>query len=177
MEFLWDPPSGGAFFLEMNTRLQVEHPITEAIYGIDLVAEQLRVAAGEAPSVDLDALTPAGHAIELRVNAEDPARFIPRPGLIEVWEAPTGQGIRVDAGYAAGTTVTPNYDSLLAKLIVHAPFRDEALARARAAVATFKISGPDRGGVRTNLAFLAEVLQSAEFVSGNYDTGIVSRLR
>jgi acetyl-CoA carboxylase, biotin carboxylase subunit len=178
VEFLLDPESGEFFFLEMNTRLQVEHPITEAVYGVDLVAEQLRVAAGEAPGFDVDAaLQPDGHAIELRINAEDPKRFLPRPGDIEVWREPRGDGIRVDAGYAAGTTVTPNYDSLLAKLVVHGSSRSQALQRARAAVAEFEIGGPERGGVKTNLPFLAEVLDSAEFTSGDYDTGIVSRLR
>ena len=177
VEFLLDPATGEFFFLEMNTRLQVEHPVTEAIFGIDLVAEQLRVAVGDEPGVDPTTLAPSGHAIELRINAEDPKRFLPRPGAIDVWTEPTGDGVRVDAGYAAGTLVTPNYDSLLAKLVVHGGSRDEALARARAAVAGFEISGPERGGVRTNLPFLAEVLDCAEFVSGDYDTGIVSRLR
>ena len=177
VEFLLDPATGEFFFLEMNTRLQVEHPITEAVYGIDLVAEQLRIAAGLPPLADLDALAPNGHAIELRINAEDPKRFLPKPGAIEVWREPSGPGVRVDAGYAAGTTVTPAYDSLIAKLVVHGPSRAEALRRARAAVAAFEIRGPERGGVTTNLPFLAEVLESAEFASGDYDTGIVSRLR
>jgi acetyl-CoA carboxylase biotin carboxylase subunit len=177
VEFLLDPVGGRFYFLEMNTRLQVEHPITEAVYGVDLVAEQLRIAAGEPPSVDLDTLARSGHAIELRINAEDPKRFLPKPGKIEVWHQPSGAGVRVDAGYAAGTTVTPAYDSLIAKLVVHGVSRAEAIDRARAAVAAFEIRGPDRGGVTTNLPFLAEVLDSAEFVSGDYDTGIVSRLR
>ncbi|HEY3259900.1 MAG TPA: biotin carboxylase N-terminal domain-containing protein [Pseudonocardiaceae bacterium] len=177
VEFLLDPASGEFFFLEMNTRLQVEHPITEEVYGVDLVAEQLRIAAGLPPGVDIDSLAPSGHAIELRINAEDPKRFLPKPGRIEVWRPPSGDGVRVDAGYAAGTTVTPAYDSLIAKLIVHGSSRAEALDRARAAVAAFEIRGPDRGGVTTNLPFLAEVLDSTEFVSGDYDTGIVSRLR
>ena len=182
VEFLLDPASGEFFFLEMNTRLQVEHPITEVVYGVDLVAEQLRIAAGLPPGVDLDSLAPSGHAIELRINAEDPRRFLPRPGRIEVWRPPSGEGVRVDAGYAAGTTVTPAYDSLLAKLIVHGASRADALDRARVAVAAFEIRGPQadgsqRGGVTTNLPFLAEVLDSPEFASGEYDTGIVSRLR
>jgi acetyl-CoA carboxylase biotin carboxylase subunit len=177
VEFLLDPASGEFFFLEMNTRLQVEHPITEAVYGVDLVAEQLLVAAGLPPSFDPDAVRRHGHAIELRINAEDPQRFLPRPGAIESWVEPVGDGVRVDAGYAAGNTVTPAYDSLLAKLIVHGADRAQALARARAAVAGFEITGPQRGGVKTNLPFLAELLDSDEFVSGDYDTGIVGRLR
>jgi acetyl-CoA carboxylase biotin carboxylase subunit len=167
-----DGTPGEFFFLEMNTRLQVEHPITEAVYGVDLVAEQLRVASGEAPGFDPDALGPRGHAIELRINAEDPKRFLPGPGKITEWVEPTGEGVRVDSGYAAGTTVTPNYDSLMAKLIVAAPDRTTAIARARAAVAGFTVTGP-----KCNLPFFAELLENQEFVSGDYDTAIISRMR
>lgn len=172
VECLLDPTTGEFFFLEMNTRLQVEHPVTEMVYGIDLVEEQLRVAAGLAPSVDLTQLTPRGHAIELRVNAEDPKRFLPGPGAITTWVEPTGEGIRVDSGYAAGTTVTPFYDSLLAKVIVYGADRAEALARARTAVANFQVAGP-----KCNLPFFAELLDNTEFTTGDYDTGIVSRMR
>jgi acetyl-CoA carboxylase, biotin carboxylase subunit len=172
VECLLDPASGEFFFLEMNTRLQVEHPITEAVYGVDLVAEQLRVASGEPPGFDPDALVPRGHAIELRINAEDPKRFLPGPGAITTWVEPAGEGVRVDAGYAAGTTVTPSYDSLMAKLVVSGPDRSTAIARARAAVATFEIAGP-----KCNLPFFAELLDNAEFVAGDYDTGLVARMR
>ncbi|OLB79600.1 MAG: biotin carboxylase [Actinobacteria bacterium 13_2_20CM_2_71_6] len=172
VECLLAPATGEFFFLEMNTRLQVEHPITEAVYGVDLVEEQLRVASGLAPGFDPDALAPTGHAIELRINAEDPKRFLPGPGAITTWVEPSGEGIRVDSGYAAGTTVTPNYDSLMAKLIVSAPSRDAALARAREAVAAFQIAGP-----KNNLPFFAELLDNPEFVGGDYDTGIVGRMR
>jgi acetyl-CoA carboxylase biotin carboxylase subunit len=172
VECLLDPSTDEFFFLEMNTRLQVEHPITEAIFGVDLVEEQLRVASGLAPTFDPDALVSTGHAIELRINAEDPKRFLPGPGAISVWVEPTGEGVRVDAGYTAGTTVTPSYDSLMAKLIVHGADRAEAIDRARAAVAGFEIAGP-----KCNLPFFAELLENPEFVSGDYDTGIVSRMR
>ncbi|HEX6500993.1 MAG TPA: biotin carboxylase N-terminal domain-containing protein [Micromonosporaceae bacterium] len=172
VECLLDPTSGEFFFLEMNTRLQVEHPITEQVYGVDLVEEQLRVASGLPPTFDPDALAPRGHAIELRVNAEDPKRFLPGPGAITEWVEPTGEGVRVDSGYAAGTTVTPNYDSLMAKLVVYAPTRAEAIERAKAAVAGFTIVGP-----KNNLPFFAELLDNAEFVSGDYDTGIIGRMR
>jgi acetyl-CoA carboxylase, biotin carboxylase subunit len=172
VECLLDPASGDFFFLEMNTRLQVEHPITEAVYGVDLVAEQLRVASGEPPGFDPDALVPRGHAIELRINAEDPKRFLPGPGAITTWVEPAGEGVRVDAGYAAGTTVTPSYDSLMAKLVVSGPDRSTAIARARAAVAAFEIAGP-----KCNLPFFAELLDNAEFVAGDYDTGLVARMR
>jgi acetyl-CoA carboxylase biotin carboxylase subunit len=172
VECLLDPGTGEFFFLEMNTRLQVEHPITEAVYGVDLVEEQLRVASGLPPGFDPGALTPTGHAIELRVNAEDPKRFLPGPGAITTWVEPTGEGVRVDAGYAAGNTVTPHYDSLMAKLIVHGPDRPAAIARARAAVAGFHIAGP-----KCNLPYFAELLDNPEFGSGDYDTGIVGRTR
>jgi acetyl-CoA carboxylase biotin carboxylase subunit len=172
VECLLDPTTGEFFFLEMNTRLQVEHPVTEAVYGVDLVQEQLRVASGLAPTFDPDALKAEGHAIELRVNAEDPKRFLPGPGAITTWNEPSGTGVRVDSGYAAGTTVTPFYDSLMAKLIVHGSDREDALAKARKAVAGFEIVGP-----KCNLPFFAELLDNAEFVSGDYDTGIVGRMR
>jgi len=172
VECLLDPTTGDFFFLEMNTRLQVEHPITETVYGVDLVEEQLRVAAGLPPGFDPAALAPRGHAIEMRINAEDPKRFLPGPGAITTWVEPTGPGIRVDAGYGPGTTVTPNYDSLMAKLIVSGGDRATAIERARAAVAEFQIAGP-----KCNLPFFAELLDNAEFRSGDYDTGLVGRMR
>jgi acetyl-CoA carboxylase biotin carboxylase subunit len=171
VECLLDPATGEFFFLEMNTRLQVEHPITELIHGIDLVEQQLRIASGEPITFDPDRPT-TGHAIELRVNAEDPKRFLPGPGAVTTWVEPVGDGIRVDAGYAPGTTVTPFYDSLMAKLIVHGTDRTDAIAKARAAVAGFEIAGP-----KNNLPFFAELLENDEFLSGDYDTGIVSRMR
>jgi acetyl-CoA carboxylase biotin carboxylase subunit len=170
VEFLVDPATKDFFFLEMNTRLQVEHPVTELVTGIDLVEQQLLVAAGE--PVSFTAAEPRGHAIELRVYAEDPVRFLPGPGRISVWEEPVGDGIRIDAGYAEGNTVTPHYDPLLAKLCVHADTRDGALRRARAAVGAFRIEGP-----KTNLPFLAELLDHPEFADGSYDTGLVGRMR
>ncbi|MFY1625908.1 acetyl-CoA carboxylase biotin carboxylase subunit [Micromonospora sp. WMMD723] len=172
VECLLDPATQEFFFLEMNTRLQVEHPVTELVYGVDLVEEQLRVAAGLPPTFDPDALTPRGHAIELRINAEDPKRFLPGPGVISTWVEPTGEGVRVDSGYVAGNTVTPFYDSLLAKLVVTGADRAEAIGRARTAVADFALAGP-----KNNLPFFAELLTNEEFVSGDYDTGIVGRMR
>jgi acetyl-CoA carboxylase biotin carboxylase subunit len=172
VECLVDADAGSFVFLEMNTRLQVEHPVTELVTGIDLVEQQFLIAAGEPPSFDTAAVRPAGHALELRVYAEDPVRFLPRPGTITEWEEPTGEGVRVDAGYQAGNTVTPFYDPLLAKLCVHGADRDQALARARQAVAAFRIAGP-----KTNLPFHADLLASTEFASGSYDTSLVSKLR
>jgi acetyl-CoA carboxylase biotin carboxylase subunit len=172
VECLLAPDTGEFVFLEMNTRLQVEHPITEAVYGVDLVEAQLRIASGEDPGFDGADLEPVGHAIELRINAEDPKRFLPGPGAITEWAEPSGEGVRVDAGYGPGTTVTPNYDSLMAKLILHGPDRETALRRAREAVAGFRIEGP-----KSNLGFFTELLDNPEFVSGEYDTGIVGRMR
>ncbi|WP_406077817.1 acetyl/propionyl/methylcrotonyl-CoA carboxylase subunit alpha [Micromonospora sp. NBC_00858] len=166
------PDSDEFFFLEMNTRLQVEHPVTEYVYGVDLVEEQLRVASGLAPTFDPDALTPRGHAIEMRINAEDPKRFLPGPGVVRTWVEPAGEGVRVDSGYTEGNTVTPFYDSLMAKLIVSGDTREQAIARARTAVAAFQIEGP-----KNNLPFFKELLENEEFLSGAYDTGIVSRMR
>jgi acetyl-CoA carboxylase biotin carboxylase subunit len=172
VEFILDS-SGEFFFLEVNTRLQVEHPVTEMVTGLDLVAEQLRIAVGAAPTFgDGPPPTPRGHAIELRVYAEDPVRFLPRPGRITRWEEPSGPGIRVDAGYAAGTTVTPFYDPLLAKLCAWADDRAGALERLRVAAAAFRIEGP-----KVNLPFFADLLADPGFVRGAYDTGIVGRLR
>jgi acetyl-CoA carboxylase biotin carboxylase subunit len=172
VECLVDTTAGSFVFLEMNTRLQVEHPVTELVTGIDLVEQQFLIAAGQPPSFDPAAVRPSGHALELRVYAEDPVRFLPGPGKITQWEEPSGEGIRVDAGYQAGNTVTPFYDPLLAKLCVHGADREQVLARARQAVAAFAIAGP-----KTNLPFHAELLASPEFVRGDYDTSLVTRLR
>jgi acetyl-CoA carboxylase biotin carboxylase subunit len=172
VECLVDPAAQEFVFLEMNTRLQVEHPVTELVTGIDLVEQQLLIAAGEPVSFDPEALVARGHAIELRVYAEDPKRFLPGPGTITAWQEPAGEGIRVDAGYVKGTTVTPHYDPLLAKLCVWGEDRPRALERARAAVAGFEIAGP-----KNNLPFFTELLADPGFVSGEYDTRIVDRLR
>ncbi len=172
VECLLDVETGEVVFLEMNTRLQVEHPVTEMVTGIDLVEQQLLVAAGLPVTFDPDAVRASGHAIELRVNAEDPVRFFPGPGAVTAWDEPSGDGVRVDSGYAVGTTVTPHYDSLMAKLVVHGADREQALDRARAAVAAFRVEGP-----KCNLPFFAELLVHPEFVSGDYDTGIVGRMR
>ncbi len=172
VECLVDSAAQDFVFLEMNTRLQVEHPVTELVTGLDLVEQQFLIAAGGEVSFDPAAISPDGHALELRVYAEDPKRFLPSPGVITEWAEPSGPGIRVDAGYAAGNTVTPFYDPLLAKLCVHGASREQALDRARGAVAEFVITGP-----KTNLAFHAELLDSEAFASGRYDTSVVAGLR
>jgi acetyl-CoA carboxylase, biotin carboxylase subunit len=170
VECLVDTATGTFVFLEMNTRLQVEHPVTELVTGIDLVEQQFLIASGEPPS--FSGVNPAGHAIELRVYAEDPVRFLPGPGKITAWREPAGDGIRVDAGYTAGNTVTPFYDPLLAKLCAYGATRAQALERARDAVAAFVVEGP-----KNNLPFHAELLVSPDFVSGDYDTSLISKLR
>jgi acetyl-CoA carboxylase biotin carboxylase subunit len=171
VECLVDPGTQDFVFLEMNTRLQVEHPVTELVTGIDLVEQQVLIAAGE--PVTVPAGPPRGHAIEFRVYAEDPKRFLPSPGQITDWAEPAGEGIRVDSGYTAGNKVTPFYDPLLAKLCVHGADRDAALALARASVEAFKVAG-----VKTNLPFFVELLDNPEFARGTYDTGLVDgRLR
>ncbi len=175
VECLVDADAGSFVFLEMNTRLQVEHPVTELVTGIDLVEQQFLIAAGEPPSFDAahpDSVRSSGHALELRVYAEDPVRFLPGPGRISAWDEPSGEGVRVDSGYRAGNTVTPFYDPLLAKLCVYGADRDQALERARQAVAAFRIAGP-----KNNLPFHAELLASPEFIRGDYDTSLVSKLR
>jgi acetyl-CoA/propionyl-CoA carboxylase, biotin carboxylase, biotin carboxyl carrier protein len=166
VEFLWDPPSGGAFFLEMNTRIQVEHPITEEVTGVDIVAAQLRVAAGEPLGVAQEDLRMRGHAIECRVNAEDPARgFLPTPGTITTLRWPGGPGIRVDAGYERGDTVSRFYDDLLGKLVAWAPDRDQATARMRAALDELAVAG-----VATTAAALARVLDHDDFRAARHWT-------
>jgi acetyl-CoA carboxylase biotin carboxylase subunit len=172
VEFLVDVAAGSFMFLEMNTRLQVEHPVTELVTGIDLVEQQFLIAAGAEVSFDPAAVAPSGHALELRIYAEDSKRFLPSPGTITEWTEPAGPGVRVDSGYTAGNTVTPFYDPLLAKLCVHGADRAQALERARAAVADFTVSG-----VKTNLGFHGELLADPAFRSGDYDTGLVGRLR
>jgi acetyl-CoA carboxylase biotin carboxylase subunit len=142
------------------------------VTGIDIVEEQLRIAAGDEPAADLIDVRVNGHALELRVYAEDPKRFLPSPGEIVEWEEPAGDGIRVDAGYVAGNTVTPFYDPLLAKLCVWGADREAALQRAREAVDGFTVEG-----IKTNLAFFAELLENPDFVSGRYDTGLVEKMR
>ncbi|HZF57949.1 MAG TPA: acetyl-CoA carboxylase biotin carboxylase subunit [Rubrobacter sp.] len=147
------------YFIEMNTRLQVEHPVTEMISGVDIVAEQLKVASGERLEVPEDALTPNGHAIEFRINAEDPRRnFLPQAGLVEVYNPPGGPGVRVDSHLYAGYRVPPHYDSLLAKLIVHARDREGAIRRGLRALDEFAVSG-----LETTLPLHLAVLEDEDF--------------
>ena len=171
VEFLFD--GGRFYFLEMNTRLQVEHPITEETLGLDLVRAQLDVAAGrELPASWRDgSLRPRGHAIELRLYAEDPVAFLPRSGRILVYREPSGPGVRVDAGVEEGSLVGLDYDPLLAKLVVSAPTREAALARARRALAEWVVLG-----VETNARLLDAVLASDRFASGAYTTDLIAQM-
>jgi acetyl-CoA carboxylase biotin carboxylase subunit len=170
VEFLLDA-SGNFYFIEMNTRIQVEHPVTEVTTGLDLVKEQIRVAAGERLSFPDNGMKLRGHAMEFRINAEDPERnFAPSPGKISIFHPPGGPGVRLDTHAYAGYQVPPNYDSLLAKLIVSGNTREEAVVRARIALESFVIEG-----VNTTIPFLAEVTRDPRFIRGEVDTGFLER--
>ncbi|TDD72705.1 acetyl-CoA carboxylase biotin carboxylase subunit [Jiangella aurantiaca] len=172
MEFLLE--DGGDFwFMEMNARIQVEHPVTELVTGIDIVAEQIRVAAGLPLSFGQDDVRISGHAVECRINAEDPARgFAPAPGLLEVFDPPGGPWTRIDTASRQGDRIPPHYDSMIAKLIVWAPTRRLALDRAIRALDEFDVAGP---GVRTTIGFQRNVLAHAEFRGGDAHTDFLSR--
>jgi acetyl-CoA carboxylase biotin carboxylase subunit len=168
-EFLVDHALDGFYFLELNARIQVEHPVTEAVTGLDLVAEQLAVAEGRPLRLVQEEVTPAGHAIECRINAEDPERgFRPSPGTVTAAVFPAGDGIRVDTHLQAGAAVPPHYDSLLAKLIVHGPDRPAAVARLQGALRRCQIAG-----VATNLAMHARLVRHPEFVAGGVGTAFL----
>jgi len=167
-EFLVDA-NDGFYFLEMNTRIQVEHPVTEAVTGLDLVDLQIRIAAGESLPLTQADLSITGHAIEVRIYAEDPDKgFIPSPGRIAGWSAPEGPGIRLDSGFEGGETVTVHYDPMIAKLIVKGCDRKEALTRLVAALEEFWIAG-----IRTGLPFLRRLVENPVFLNGSYHTGFI----
>jgi acetyl-CoA carboxylase biotin carboxylase subunit len=171
VEFLVDQRQEAFYFLEMNARIQVEHPVTEAVTGVDLIAEQIAIANGAGLTFAQSAIRFQGCAIECRVNAEDPAdHFAPSPGVAREAVWPSGEGIRVDTHIAPGSRVPPYYDSLLGKIIAHGPDRASALQRLQSAIAAVRIVG-----VRTNLAFHAALLADPEFQSGGVDTGYVER--
>ncbi|MDP9150432.1 MAG: acetyl-CoA carboxylase biotin carboxylase subunit, partial [Myxococcota bacterium] len=162
---------GSFYFLEMNTRLQVEHPVTELVTGFDLVREMVRVAQGEAVGYGQERVVPRGAAIECRVYAEDPENdFLPSPGIIETLAVPAGPGVRDDGGVYAGCTVSSFYDPLLSKLSVHAPTREQAVSRMRRALSEYIVTG-----IRTNLGFHEQLFAHPEFVAGSYDTGFIER--
>jgi acetyl-CoA carboxylase biotin carboxylase subunit len=173
VEFLVDQDLHGFFFLELNARIQVEHPVTEAVTGLDLVAEQLAVAEGRPLRLAQAAVTPAGHAVECRINAEDPEHdFRPSPGTVTAAVFPAGDGIRVDTHVQAGAAVPPHYDSLLAKLIVHGPDRPAAVARLQGALRRCQVAG-----VATNLALHARLVRHPQFVAGGVGTAFLGNGR
>jgi acetyl-CoA carboxylase biotin carboxylase subunit len=161
MEFLYE--NGQFYFIEMNTRIQVEHPITEMVTGVDLVAEQIRIAAGETLKYNKERITPRGHSIECRINAEDPSTFAPSPGTVTEYYAPGGLGVRVDSALFSGAKVPPYYDATVAKLIVHGATRAECLARLKRALAEFTI-----GGIKTNIPLHRKLVREPAFVRGEY---------
>ena len=160
------------YFMEMNTRVQVEHTVTEMVCGIDIIREQIRIAAGERLSIDQKQVALRGCAIECRINAENPyANFAPTPGVLTFYSAPGGPGVRVDTHVYAGYRIPPHYDSMISKLIVHAPTREEAIARCKRALDEYLIEG-----VPTTIPFEHFLIETPEFVSGNYDTNLIERL-
>ena len=170
IEFLVDK-NGDFYFMEMNTRIQVEHPITEAVTGIDIVKQQLLIAGGEHLSIKQEDVKISGHAIECRINAENPLKdFRPSPGLIKSLYIPGGFGIRVDTSVYQGYEIPPYYDSMIAKLIVHGKDREEAMAKMRWALSEFIVDG-----VSTNIDFQLKLIRTEDFIDGNYDNGFLNR--
>src|SRR5262244_2165314 len=168
-EFLMDP-DGRFYFMEVNTRLQVEHPVTEMVTGIDIVKEQIRVAAGERLSFKQSEVTFTGHAIECRVNAEDPETFVPSPGLIHVFSVPGGPGVRVETAAHSDCTISPYYDSMIAKIIVHGRDRHEAIARMRRTLEMTVIEG-----IKTSIPMHLKILADPDFIAGRLNTSFMER--
>ena len=171
IEYLDDEAGENFYFMEMNTRIQVEHPVTEEVMGCELIKEQIRVAAGEPLSRHVLEASPRGHSIECRINAEDPYnKFMPSPGTITLWYAPGGKGVRVDTHVYSGYSVPPYYDSMIAKLIVTGATREIAIARMKRALGEFMIKG-----IKTTIPFQQEILNHPDFENGTYDIGWVGR--
>lgn len=170
IEFIVEP-DGSIYFMEINTRVQVEHPVTEAVTGVDIVEEQIKLAAGLPLEYRQAAIKPYGHAIECRINAEDPERFIPSPGKITFLYQPSGPGVRVDTAAYCGWVVPSHYDSLIAKLITHGRNREEAIVKMRRALDEFVIEG-----IKTTIPFHQKVLSHPDFLSGDITTGFVDKM-
>lgn len=170
VEFIVDS-KGNTYFIEINTRIQVEHPVTEAVTGIDIIKEQIKLAAGLPLEYKQSQIKLAGHAIECRINAEDPERFIPSPGKITFLSLPGGPGVRVDTAIYSGYVIPPHYDSLIAKLIVHGKDRAEAIAKMRRALDEFIIEG-----INTTIPFHQKVMRNPDFISGNFDTTFIEKI-
>ncbi len=171
MEFLLDK-TGKFYFMEMNTRVQVEHPVTEMITGVDIIKEQIRIAAGEELRYKQSDIKIRGHAIECRINAEDPVKFTPSPGKIDGYHPPGGLGVRIDSAIYDQYTVLPHYDSMIGKLIVHADTREEAIKRMARALDEYII-----GGISTTIDFHKRIMNNKEFIEGDIDTGFLERLK
>ena len=170
IEYLVDSGAKDFYFMEMNTRIQVEHPVTEEVMGCELIKEQIRVAAGESLSHHVLNTNPRGHSIECRINAEDPYNnFCPSPGTISLWYTPGGKGVRIDTHVYSGYTVPPHYDSMIAKLIVTAATREIAIARMKRALSEFKIEG-----IKTTIPFQQEIIDHPDFINGKYNIAWVS---
>jgi acetyl-CoA carboxylase biotin carboxylase subunit len=171
VEFLVDKDQN-FYLLEVNARIQVEHPVTEQVTGVDLIKEQIRIASGQRLSFDQKDIPQMGHAIECRINAEDPARnFAPSPGLISEWRAPGGPGVRLDTHAYAGYRIPTNYDSMIGKLIVHRPTRSEAIAAMKRALGEFHIAP-----TRTTIPLHIQIMDNEHFKTGDVDTGFVERI-
>ncbi|MCJ7482554.1 MAG: acetyl-CoA carboxylase biotin carboxylase subunit [Thermodesulfovibrionales bacterium] len=170
VEFIVDP-KGDMYFIEMNTRIQVEHPVTEAVTGIDIIKEQIKLAAGLPLEYRQNQIKPSGHSIECRINAEDPERFIPSPGTITFLSLPGGPGVRVDTAIYSGYVIPSHYDSLIAKLIVYGKDRSEAIMKMRSALEEFIIEG-----VNTTIPFHKRVMNNPDFISGNFHTNFIEKL-
>lgn len=171
VEYLLDT-DGSFYFMEMNTRVQVEHPVTEMVTGVDIIKEQIRSAAGIPLRYQQDDIKISGHAIECRINAEDPEKFTPFPGKITAYHTPGGMGVRVESAMYDQYTVLPHYDSMIGKLIVHAETREEAIRRMSCALDEYIIEG-----IKTTIPFHQKMMQNKDFVDGNFDTNFLSRLK
>ncbi len=172
IEFLLDEASGKFYFMEMNTRVQVEHPVTEFVSGVDIVKEQIRIAAGQPLSVKQEDIVLRGHAIECRINAENPKTFLPSPGKVAHLHSPGGLGVRWDSHVYGGYTVPPHYDSMIAKLIVYDKNRELALRKLRNALGELVLEG-----VKTNIDYQYEIINDEDFIEGNVDTGFIERFQ
>ena len=170
IEFLVDK-NKDFYFMEMNTRVQVEHPVTESVTGIDIIKEQIKIASGEPLSYKQKDITFTGHSMEVRINAEDPSKnFMPCPGKITDLHLPGGNGVRIDTAIYPGYTIPPYYDSMIAKIIVHGKNRDESIAKMKSAISELVVEG-----ITTNADFILKILEDKDFVSNNYDTSFISK--
>jgi acetyl-CoA carboxylase biotin carboxylase subunit len=170
VEFLMDE-DGAIYFIEMNARIQVEHPVTELVTGVDLIKAQIRIAAGEGLDDAVGEMNFSGHAIECRINAEDPETFVPSAGRITTFQAPGGTGVRVDSAAYADAVIPPYYDSMIAKLIVKGRDRAEAIGRMKRALEMFVIEG-----IKTSIPLHRRILADADFAAGRFDTHFIERL-